>query len=352
MDPVTHAAAGLAISQVLPGPSRGLSALAGLAFALLPDIDYLLTFYDRLAFLRHHRGFTHSLIALPLLALLGALLGRLLGGPRWFRPVFWMGVAVLASHLLLDWATSYGTQLLNPLSNEKFSLDWLFIIDPIMTLILVAGALSLFSAVYFRQIALASLALAGAYFLLCGFYHYQALTAARQALGAFSVRLAALPQPLSCWRWHLIAWTPTEVRQAFLSLPLTGLWGSRVQTAPAPDNNLASLNPRAPEADFQPPDRLEVYTWRGQTWRQENLAQEARRLLDIYLDFARFPLLLRTDQVPGGATLTWMDLRFTVPGRPFPFIFKVTVDDCGRLASWRMGTGGFSSAGSKEKGGS
>jgi inner membrane protein len=352
MDPITHAAAGLAISQVLPGPSRGLSALAGLAFALLPDIDYLLTFYDRLAFLRHHRGFTHSIIALPLLALLGALLGRLLGGPRWFRPLFWLGVAVLASHLLLDWATSYGTQLLNPLSNEKFSLDWLFIIDPVMTLILAGGALSLFSAVYYRQIALASLVLAGCYFLLCGFSHHQALTAARQALGPGAVRLAALPQPLSCRRWHLIAWTPTEVRQAFLRLPVTGLWGAKVQTLPGPDTNLAGLNPQAPEADFHPPERLEVFTWRSLSWPRETLAPEARRLLDIYLDFTRFPILFKTEPVPGGATLTWMDLRFTVPGRSFPFIFKVTLDNCGRLASWRMGTGGFSSAGSQEKGGS
>jgi inner membrane protein len=123
MDPVTHVAAGALISQLLPGPSRGWSALAGVIFALLPDIDYLLIFSDRLTFIRHHRGFSHSLLALPLLAFLGALAGRALGGPRWFRPLFFIGLAVVASHLLLDLATSYGTQILFPFSLKRFTLD-------------------------------------------------------------------------------------------------------------------------------------------------------------------------------------------------------------------------------------
>jgi hypothetical protein len=34
MDPVTHAAAGVLISQLLPGPARGWSALASVSFSL------------------------------------------------------------------------------------------------------------------------------------------------------------------------------------------------------------------------------------------------------------------------------------------------------------------------------
>jgi inner membrane protein len=61
MDPVTHVTAGVLLSQLLPGPSRAWSVVAGLIFPLLPDIDYILVWWDRLAFIRHHRGFTHSL---------------------------------------------------------------------------------------------------------------------------------------------------------------------------------------------------------------------------------------------------------------------------------------------------
>ena len=142
MDPLTHVAAGALISQVLPGPSRVWSAVAGVAFALLPDIDYFLIYADRLAFIRDHRGFTHSLVALVLFALLGAGLGRLIGGPRWLRPLFFLGLAVLASHLLLDLATSYGTQILFPFSRKRFTLDWLFIIDPYLTGLLLVGYLT------------------------------------------------------------------------------------------------------------------------------------------------------------------------------------------------------------------
>ena len=72
MDPVTHVAAGVLISQLVPTPSRFWGAMAGIAFGLMQDVDYFLIWFDRLGFIRHHRGFSHSILALPLLALLGA----------------------------------------------------------------------------------------------------------------------------------------------------------------------------------------------------------------------------------------------------------------------------------------
>src|SRR5208337_2581403 len=69
MDPVTHLATGLIISQLIPGPSRWWSALAGAIFAVLPDGDYVLAFWDRIAYIRYHRGFTHSIFALALFSL-------------------------------------------------------------------------------------------------------------------------------------------------------------------------------------------------------------------------------------------------------------------------------------------
>ncbi|HZK13433.1 MAG TPA: metal-dependent hydrolase, partial [Desulfobaccales bacterium] len=142
MDPLTHLATGVICSQVLPAPSRWWAALAGAIFAVLPDVDYFFIFWDRLAFIRYHRGFTHSLLALPLFALAGALLGRYLGGDRWFKPLFILGLAALGSHLLLDLATSYGTQLFSPFSRRRLSLDWIFIIDPYFTALLLAGAIA------------------------------------------------------------------------------------------------------------------------------------------------------------------------------------------------------------------
>ena len=181
MDPLTHLATGVICSQLLPAPSRWWAALAGAIFAVLPDVDYFFIYWDRLAFIRYHRGFTHSLVAVPLFALAGALLGRVLGGPRWFRPLLILGIVVLLSHLLLDLATSYGTQLLSPFSRRRFSLDWIFIIDPYFTALLLAGVIAALAFPLWGPRAGAGfLAAAAVYLLVCASYHHQALDLARR----------------------------------------------------------------------------------------------------------------------------------------------------------------------------
>ncbi|MEW6387384.1 MAG: metal-dependent hydrolase [Thermodesulfobacteriota bacterium] len=345
MDPITHVTTGLVISQLLPLPSRWLGALAGVIFALLPDLDYFLVFQDRLAFIRHHRGFTHSLMAMPLFALLGASVGRMLGGPRWFRPLFYLGLAVLASHLLLDLATSYGTQIFNPLSRRKLALDWIFIIDPYLTGILLLGTVAaLLSAGWGRQVAAVCLTLAGAYLALCGLYHHQALNLARQVFGpdkSGAVKVAALPQPFSCRRWQLLAAGPEGIRQTFVQLPYLSFLGleAGVQKAQA-----AMVNPgpnlRAPEATYEPPGHLIIQNWPNTALHLGEYSPEARQILEAYLDFARFPLLARRELKGDDQFFSWLDLRFTVPGRSFPFILQLHLDRRGHLQKWQIGRGG------------
>ncbi len=339
MDPVTHVTSGLLLSQVLPGPSRAWSAVAGLVFTLLPDIDWFLVYWDRLAFIRHHRGFTHSLLAVPLFALLGAALGRALGGPRWFRPLLLLGLAVLGVHLLLDLATSYGTQILNPLSRRRFTLDWLFIIDPYFTFFLLAGAAAaLLSPTWGRKVGACCLALAGGYLLLCGFFHHQALSLGRQAFEAETRPnqiVAALPQPFSPRRWQLLAAGPGEIRQTFVELPWTG-WGSqapRVKEVAAPPGE----GDQVPRIPYQTPPNLLVQTWEAAAAPPLTYSPDAQEILDRYLEFARFPLLLRVAPLGSGQVLEWLDLRFSVPGRAFPFALQLYLDDNGRLEHWLIG---------------
>jgi inner membrane protein len=341
MDPLTHVATGIALSQFVPSPSRAWAALAGLFFAVLPDLDYVLIFNHRLSYLKHHRGFTHSVPALFLFALAVAGLGRLLGGPRWFRPLLVIGVLVLASHLFLDWTTSYGTQLLNPFTRAKFTLDWMFIIDPYLTALLALGALAtLISAGWGRTLGAACLGLAGAYILLCGFYHHQALNLARQVFPETigdRPTLAALPQPLSPRRWLLMAAAPGAIRQAFVELPY---WPLGVQARARPEIPLSSDSQaplRVPPATYRPPGDLEVFRWPAASSPATALDPEARRILATYLEFSRFPLLVANDPAAHGLTLTWLDLRFSVPGRTIPFVLQLQVDQGGHLAAWRLG---------------
>jgi inner membrane protein len=366
MDPVTHVAAGVLISQMMPGPSRGWSALAGTAFALLPDIDYFMIFTDRLSFIRDHRSFTHSLVALVLFALLGAGLGRALGGPRWFRPIFFLGLAVLASHLLLDLATSYGTQILFPFSRQRFTLDWLFIIDPYLTALLLAGAvISLRSAAWSRPVGAVFLAAAGVYFLLCGLYHQQALALAREVFQQPAVAtpaaspkhlhtltlpgqalapepepltVAALPQPFSPRRWQLIAANNGEVEQSFVQLPYLAFLslGSRPAAPPAP-RLAVQAGCRVPDGAYRPPAEMHVQVWTGPPAPDLSGHPEARKILEQYLEFARFPLLRRVEPRGDGELLEWLDLRFSVPGRDFPFVLQLQLDAAGRVQHWRLG---------------
>lgn len=341
MDPVTHVASGLLLSQLLPAPSRWWAALAGVIFSVLPDLDYFLGVSDRLAYIRYHRAFTHSLLALPLWALLGAGAGRLLGGPRWFQPLLLLGLAAVAAHLLLDLGTSYGTQLFSPFSRRKFTLDLVFIIDPYLTFILVAGALAaLCSPGWGRRVGEVCLAGAVFYLFICGHYHHQALNLARQVFrteARAGATVAALPQPFSCRRWQLIAAQPQEVKQALVELPF--LAGPRlnggvreVQAAPA---NIPC--PRVPQGGYQPPESLMVQDWRAATAPLKAYAPDAQRLLETYLDFARFPLLARAESQSGDFLLEWVDLRFTIPGRPFPFVLQMRLDAEGHLLQGDIG---------------
>ena len=341
MDPVTHVASGLLLSQLIPAPARGWAALAGVILAVLPDTDYFLGLTSRWAYLRYHRAFTHSLLALPLWALLGAGVGRLLGGPKWFQPLLLLGLACLATHLLLDLATSYGTQLLSPFSRNKYTLDWLFIIDPYFTLFLLVGALAaLISPGWGRGAGSVCLVGAVFYLLICGFYHHQALSLARQVFqkeAQAGAEVAALPQPFSCRRWQLIAATPREIKQTLVLLPYRP-WPVSSRIMQVQEAAATSWScPRAPGVDYRPPESLIIHDWRAAAAPLPKYGPEAQKLLDQYLDFARFPLLVRVKSESEGFLLEWIDLRFTVPGRPFPFVLQMSLDAAGNLLQGEIG---------------
>ena len=341
MDPLTHVASGVLLSQLIPAPSRWWAALAGVIFAVLPDLDFLLGWHDRFAYIRYHRAFTHSLLALPLWALLVALAGRILGGPKWFQPLLLLGLAVLTTHLLLDWATSYGTQLFSPLSRHKFALDWIFIIDPYFTFFLLAGALAaLISPAWGRRAGEACLVGAAVYLLICGYYHHQALNLARQVFqkeAQAGATVAALPQPFSCRRWQLVAAGPKETKQTLVQLPFQAWRGVKGEIKEVQPAVAIASCPRAPQGDYRPPRDLMVQDWREANAALPRFSPEAQHLLDLYLDFARFPILVRAEPQGGGLRLEWVDLRFTVPGRAFPFVLQLHLDREGRLLQGEIG---------------
>lgn len=95
-----------------------------------PDIDVVNAFGGSLNYLHYHRHLTHSLAALPVLALFCVLLVRLVSR----KPVNWIGAYCIAlvgvaSHVLLDLTNLYGVRLLLPFSASWFRLDITSVID-------------------------------------------------------------------------------------------------------------------------------------------------------------------------------------------------------------------------------
>src|SRR5262245_40166851 len=140
MDTITHGFLGAAASQALL--KRRLPRGAGLVGAIggmLPDLDiFIRSSSDPTVGWFFHRNFTHSLIFIPLGGLIAAL--PFLCFQRFRnqkREVILAAIIGYATHALLDAFTSYGTQLFWPFSNYRVAWDWIGIVDPIYSLILL-----------------------------------------------------------------------------------------------------------------------------------------------------------------------------------------------------------------------
>jgi inner membrane protein len=159
MDSITHALAGAVIAQLGPRQRIGRETTWVMAgAAMLPDLDTLAApllsltgaEVDDLSRMTIHRGISHSLLAVPVLALPVALLwwwarrrgnsGKSTGRP--FALLYVSTLLAAVSHPLLDWCTSYGTQLLAPLTGARFSLDAIPIIDIFFTPLLIVTLLT------------------------------------------------------------------------------------------------------------------------------------------------------------------------------------------------------------------
>ena len=148
MDPLSHALLGAASGQAIARGTRAAAALAGVFGALLPDADVLIgSDTDPLLALEYHRQFTHSFAAAPVGALLAAAAAWFLMRRRpAFDSLYWAALAGYVSALILDACTSYGTQLLWPFTDRRFSASIVAVIDPVVTLVLLAGVVLAFRA--------------------------------------------------------------------------------------------------------------------------------------------------------------------------------------------------------------
>lgn len=145
MDTITHGIVGALIGKGYFSERNGrVATLAAAAGAMFPDIDVVeeIVSRDPLAIVRYHRGITHSFVALPFFAAILAWLTRAgfgvlkkrfaalrdIESPSW-GILFVIYAVAIASHIILDAMTSFGTRIWDPVSQQRVAWDLLFIVD-------------------------------------------------------------------------------------------------------------------------------------------------------------------------------------------------------------------------------
>lgn len=143
MDPLSHALLGAASGRSVARDAGRAALAAGLLGALLPDADVLIgSDADPLLTLEYHRQFTHSFVAAPVGALIvAAAIWFVMRRRIAFGGLYWPALAGYVSAIVLDACTSYGTQLLWPFTERRFAASIVAVVDPVVTIVLLAGVL-------------------------------------------------------------------------------------------------------------------------------------------------------------------------------------------------------------------
>ncbi|MCW8962276.1 MAG: metal-dependent hydrolase [Gammaproteobacteria bacterium] len=145
MDIVTQGIAGALMAQLGAGPEHKRQAsIVGFAAGLLPDADALIrSSSDPLLTLEFHRQFSHSLLFIPIGALIVSLiLMPFMRGKLPFSRLYLFCLLGYSSAGLLDACTSFGTQLLWPFSDERIAWNLISIVDPVFSIGLLIAVIT------------------------------------------------------------------------------------------------------------------------------------------------------------------------------------------------------------------
>jgi inner membrane protein len=211
MDPITHAVVGLSIA-VLAGEPLTLSnpAIIGcVAGAVIPDGDIIMQLKGDYAYLKNHRGASHSI---PMMFVYSGVLTGLLSlffGNIALWKVFLVTLLGCFSHIALDITNSYGAQIFWPLNKKRITLDLLLIYDPMLILLCLTIILPYFRSIIPPYIAVVIFAV---YLVLRKTMKKLAKDIAYANLGDKykTVHFRIMPSMIGLIKWHFILSTGKE----------------------------------------------------------------------------------------------------------------------------------------------
>jgi inner membrane protein len=248
MEPIAHFLTGACIARAGLNRKSAYATLTAVLASEAADLDVLWSFAGPVEGLKHHRGITHTFIAVPVVA--GVTVAAVWLLHRWRKrregrkaleekrqgtglpappskarqPVHWGWLYVTAlfsalSHLWLDWTNSYGLRPFYPFSARWYEGSFVFIVEPILwalalSALIIPWLLGLTDAEIgarrkaFRGRGWAIFALAGMVALWCWRWsehaQAQAMVENLQITTAPVERIALVPYPVNPFRWHAL----------------------------------------------------------------------------------------------------------------------------------------------------
>jgi inner membrane protein len=343
MEPVTHFMTGAVLGRAGFNRKAAYATLTMTLAAEAPDLDVLWGFKGPVAAFEHHRGWTHTLVGIPVEAavVVGVIwCGHRLWGAKRERkadaaPVRWgllylFSLIALLSHILLDWTNNYGVRPFFPFNPRWYAGSFVAIFEPVIFGLLLMALVApwLFGLVgsevgarkeRYRGRGWAIAALIGIV-ALWGWRAWErqkAMELARGAdyNGAQVARVWADPFAVNPFRWQTITETPR-----LFQIATVNTWSGDVAT-----------NPQA-DVFYKPPTTLASlaakYSWLGQA----------------YLDWSKqFTLVTDTGvNAEGLSVVTFRDLRFVYDtpmlgsGRRIPLMGVVYVNDDRKVVRMEM----------------
>lgn len=316
MDPITHLMTGAVLARSGFNRKAAYATLAMTLAAEAPDLDMLWSIRGPIAAFQHHRGWTHTLLGIPLEA--AVVVGAVYLFHRWrlrrnkpatqSAPLRWgllYGFALIAllSHLLLDWTNNYGLRLFFPFNPRWYAGSLVFIFEPIIFILLLIALIApaLFGLVN-SEVGARKPAFRGRGWAIAALIAIVALWGWRAVEQQQAIQLAlnsqdfgtdpgsvqvlhvyAEPYPTNPFRWQVVVDTPN-----FYQLGTADTFTNTVATSANSDI-------------FYKPAETAATLAAKQSW-----------LGHVYLDWSVIPLVTQSDTDPttGAVTVTFRDLRF------------------------------------------
>lgn len=247
MEPITHLLTGACIGRAGFNRRTAYATVAATLAAEAADLDIFWTLAGPVEGLKHHRGITHTFIAVPAVAAVtvgavwfyhvakqwwskrsDAALSDTSSAYRRPQQVRWAWLYLTtfiaaSTHILLDWTNNYGVRPFFPFDPHWYAGSFVFIVEPALwALFALAFIIPWLFALTDSEIGIrrkrfrgrgwAICALCGMVVLWCWRWaehaQAQAMLENTQITSAPLMRIAVEPYPVNPFHWHAILETP------------------------------------------------------------------------------------------------------------------------------------------------